>query len=691
MKHKKLIFALTFASMFALGACNGNSVDNQQNVENVKITGLSITTATGTNTLTAGTTLQLTAKAIPDGAKSDVTWASLKEDVASVSTTGLVSGLKEGKVIIRATSTVDTKITKEIALTVEKEVEPDPTGIEINVPQGKAEVEVGAKLSLTAVVTPEKANQKVNWTSENQDIATVTPAGDVMGLKEGEATIVATSAKLPSLKKSIKITVIPAVVQSDKERWDAMDFSNHQQYIESKKATPIKIKGTVINVGAVNEKSEISYYIQNGKEGFFVKGHNISLGTPEVGKSYVVGGLKDYAFTGQHSVKDIEYFEALEEVLPVEIVDLTEATTLDYKESSAVLDARVKIDDAVISGLPASFEDGKGYNVDFKKGDLPCSIRVDRVTSSPELFEAITAKMKTLHLNQHIDLIGQFGGFGYGKPLSNITLLSADDVTIHELTVEQQAQTVLEEIKLPMAITADVANIDLPTTSEAFADAKISWESKNEAINAKTGAVTHAAKDTYVELVATATIGEVKVTKTFKVNVFAINDDEAFNRVATLDFEDSEAKGPYGCSNTKPKYNPGEITSNGHKWQLNSTLIAFGEDDRRVGQFSARMQTTYDDNSITLNEYLEFDTFEFKVAIYGKNKLGTVLNISYAVNDSTEYTMLDQSYVINEYAMTTYRLQLPVNTGDKVSVRISAKKGTGQRVNIDDIRLLASK
>ncbi len=55
------------------------------------------------------------------------------------------------------------------------------------------EIIVGDSLQLSAEVLPETANQKISWISTDEDVASVSQAGLVKGLSEGETTIKATS------------------------------------------------------------------------------------------------------------------------------------------------------------------------------------------------------------------------------------------------------------------------------------------------------------------------------------------------------------------------------------------------------------------------------------------------------------------------------------------------------------------
>lgn len=83
-----------------------------------------------------------------------------------------------------------------------------PTAVSITA--SNTTIEVGKYVNLIASVTPKGANQKVNWSSSDDAVATVSTAGRVTGKSEGTATITATSVEDSKLSGSVVITVIAA-------------------------------------------------------------------------------------------------------------------------------------------------------------------------------------------------------------------------------------------------------------------------------------------------------------------------------------------------------------------------------------------------------------------------------------------------------------------------------------------------
>lgn len=79
----------------------------------------------------------------------------------------------------------------------------------VTLSQTEATLKAGAELTLSATITPDTVlNKKVNWTSTNEEVATVDKNGVVSALKEGTTEIVASAVTDPTKKATCSITVI---------------------------------------------------------------------------------------------------------------------------------------------------------------------------------------------------------------------------------------------------------------------------------------------------------------------------------------------------------------------------------------------------------------------------------------------------------------------------------------------------
>jgi len=140
---------------------------------------------------------RLTAVITPDNATNkNMTWASSKADIASVSANGLVKAHKAGEATVTVT-TLDGAKTASVQIKVTAAAVPLPpvtsvTGVSLN--KSSLTLPVGGKEVLTATVTPHNAtNRNVTWSSSNEAVASVDNKGEVTAHKAGEATVTVTT------------------------------------------------------------------------------------------------------------------------------------------------------------------------------------------------------------------------------------------------------------------------------------------------------------------------------------------------------------------------------------------------------------------------------------------------------------------------------------------------------------------
>ena len=142
-------------------------------------------------------TLTLKATVYPSSLEDkSVTWKSSNKDVATVSSSGKVKGVKSGTATITCTSkATGLKTTCEVTVGY------------VKLDQTEAIIQKGKTLTLTATVYPKSLDDKsVTWKSSDKSVATVTSKGKITGVKAGTATITCTS-KATGLKATCKVTV----------------------------------------------------------------------------------------------------------------------------------------------------------------------------------------------------------------------------------------------------------------------------------------------------------------------------------------------------------------------------------------------------------------------------------------------------------------------------------------------------
>lgn len=174
-----------------------------------------------------GDTVKLAANVLPSVADQTVTWSSSDEAVLTAKD-GEVKAFKAGQA--RVTATAANGVSGSCDVIVRAKVE------SVELSETTLKMTVGDRKSLTAKVLPEEAEQKVEWKSSNESVATVSDGGGVEALKPGKTTITVTaggdktatcevtvSAKTESIKfaeekatmkvgesKKLSVTVLPA-------------------------------------------------------------------------------------------------------------------------------------------------------------------------------------------------------------------------------------------------------------------------------------------------------------------------------------------------------------------------------------------------------------------------------------------------------------------------------------------------
>src|SRR5690606_31159229 len=172
---------------------------------------VSVTVAPEVAAIEVGGTVQLVA-VVHNSENQNVTWASAASNIATVSTSGLVTGVAPGTAVITATSAADP--TKKATATIEVKA-PDPGApVEVTiVPSEVSDLMVGETVQLVAVVK-NASNQAVTWSSPAEAIATVSASGLVTAVAPGMAVITATSVADPTKKAaaSIRVNAPPPLV-----------------------------------------------------------------------------------------------------------------------------------------------------------------------------------------------------------------------------------------------------------------------------------------------------------------------------------------------------------------------------------------------------------------------------------------------------------------------------------------------
>lgn len=156
-------------------------------------------------TLTVGEGYDINGVVLPVGAPQGLRFSSSAPGVATVNQlTGLVTSVAPGSATITVSSAADPLVTDTVTVTV------IPVVQGISVSPTSVSVEEGATQALTASVQPAGAAAGLTYTSANPLVATVNSSGVITGVEAGTTSVTVASAKRPSVKVTVPVTVTEA-------------------------------------------------------------------------------------------------------------------------------------------------------------------------------------------------------------------------------------------------------------------------------------------------------------------------------------------------------------------------------------------------------------------------------------------------------------------------------------------------
>ena len=184
--------------IFNLSSCSNDETVKEIQVKTIVING---------DALLNSTPKQLTANVLPsDANKKEVSWSVSDSEIAMITPTGLLTGIKNGTVKVTATATDGSGVKGDKTYTV--------SGITVpavfveNVTITAAAITNGQPLQLTTQIIPANAtNQQINWTVSNQAIATISAEGLLTPKTNGTVTVTATTADGSGKSAQLEITI----------------------------------------------------------------------------------------------------------------------------------------------------------------------------------------------------------------------------------------------------------------------------------------------------------------------------------------------------------------------------------------------------------------------------------------------------------------------------------------------------
>lgn len=144
---------------------------------------------------------------------SKLTWTSSDESIATVDSNGVITGIKNGKVIITVTSSNGISSTCVVNI-VDEAIKAN----KIVLSPDSLSLSAGTMEQLVAKIEPENATEReLIWSSSDPSIATVDSSGRITGIKAGTVTI---TAKTLDGKTKASITIIVITGEGEVEIFD---------------------------------------------------------------------------------------------------------------------------------------------------------------------------------------------------------------------------------------------------------------------------------------------------------------------------------------------------------------------------------------------------------------------------------------------------------------------------------------
>lgn len=498
MKRKTLLF--TVVALLSLSGCT--TTPTKVEVDSIKLNETS-------KTLTVDDTFQLTATVSPeDATDKTVTWSSSKDDVASVSEEGMVTALKAGTTTITVTSKSNNTVKATCNITVNDKVIP-VTSVSLNATTKT--VTEGDSFTLTATVLPENATDRtVTWSSSNTSVATVNN-GVVNTLKDGTATITATSNSNSSKKATCSVTVEKAAAEVVTIVPKGASSSNREVSISKSSFT---VEGTTLSSASGSRV----YGTSNASDKAYRLGSssttgNISFNFPKM----TISAITISAYTYNNDTNCGFKITAGTETKQVTVVNNTVA---DYKVEfeNQVETTSLKVETTQNSKRVIL----KGITINTKPAEpvYPESITlantevgINETTQLTPTFTPSNTNQRTLTWDSSnksvatVDNTGLVKGLVEGKTTITATGKDAegkDVVGSCEVTVKTISVTGVTLSETTLKVTLGKEKTLTPTISPANATNKnVSWKSDNDAIATVTNGV-----------IKGVAIGETNVTVT---------------------------------------------------------------------------------------------------------------------------------------------------------------------------------
>lgn len=237
------------------------------------------------------------------GTTKTVTWASSNKSIATISSKGVVKGIKAGTVTITATvsgKNYSCKVTTTIAKI-------NKTSLLLNV--GKSYL-----LSMSGTT------KTVTWSSSDISIATISSKGEVIGIKDGKATITATiSTKKYTCEVTVSETFAAEKAKTAIVKTEYNLGTEVVAILENTYRYPVSVEATVvyydINGNMLGTSYDDNYYFESGVKcalrfhgPYDIDFNNVSYHSYKV--TYKIEPVSDYMKSNYNDIKAKSNFGA---------------------------------------------------------------------------------------------------------------------------------------------------------------------------------------------------------------------------------------------------------------------------------------------------------------------------------------------------------------------------------------------
>lgn len=210
MKKVTQLALIALSMYLGIAGCGGSGKSSSSNDTNPMLTSVSVG---GGNTLAAGMTMQLSATGTYSNGStsnltSQVTWKTSDSTIASISSSGLLTALKQGSVSVMATTgTVTGSATISVG-------QPILTSITVTAPSSAVALGVSEQLTAKGTYSDQSTQtltSQVTWQTSDNAVATIGASGLLSGLKVGAVNV---TAMMGSVVGTLPITISSPVLSA---------------------------------------------------------------------------------------------------------------------------------------------------------------------------------------------------------------------------------------------------------------------------------------------------------------------------------------------------------------------------------------------------------------------------------------------------------------------------------------------